>query len=797
MPAQSLRRAPVAAALLTLSLVAALAALLPAQAVPTGSAASADLPTVTPAPQAMTRSGADVVLPGRVEVVTSDTTDPAALRLLREVLLARDVAPRVVDGPTGRAPLTLLLDDAAGPGVRSALRGTEVPDRAEGYAVLVDRSTRPLGRVVLAGADGAGQYYAVQTFRQLVMETDDGGHRIAGARISDFPAMPLRGSIEGFYGAPWTHQERLDQLAFYGDVKANTYIYAPKDDPYHRELWREPYPPAQLAQLAELVDQARRHHVQFTFALSPGNTICYSSEEDYRALTTKFQEMYDIGVRAFNVPLDDIDYARWHCDSDRAAYGAPGAGAAGRAQADLLDRLQKEFIETHEGARPLQMVPTEYYNSDESAYKAQLRQMDEDVVVMWTGNAVVPLSISVADAQRAASVFGGPPFLWDNYPVNDYGQTSGRLLLGPYDKREPGLSDHLAGIVSNPMNQAAASKIAISTIADFAWNDRAYDKGRSWLEALRYLAGDDPAATAALEVFADLSHLAPSFGTETWLPQAPRLATRIEAFWEQWRAGDRQVAVTGLRSYAEQIAAAPAVIRSGAVDPAFVGDARPWLDATVLWGRATVAMLDALQARTDGDTQRAEQLAELSATLQEQARQVRVEPPENGWGAAPVRVGDGVLDTFLAEADLALQLWEAGDVVNVAPQGVATASSTEQGLDRLAPRHVNDGDPGTRWASGYSDDEWVQVELPEPTLVEAVTVKWEAACAEAYRIQVSTDGATWRDAVVPESTTCDFDVHRLDGGDPVSYVRVQGDRRALRDWGYSIFELGIYAAAGS
>ncbi|MGW5442114.1 beta-N-acetylglucosaminidase domain-containing protein [Streptomyces asiaticus] len=83
--------------------------------------------------------------------------------------------------------------------------------------------------------------------------------------------MPLRGVIEGFYGSPWTHAERMDQLAFYGDVKMNTYIYAPKDDPYHREKWREPYPAAKLAELGELVRQATDHHVRFTFAVSPGN----------------------------------------------------------------------------------------------------------------------------------------------------------------------------------------------------------------------------------------------------------------------------------------------------------------------------------------------------------------------------------------------------------------------------------------------------------------------------------------------------------------------------------------------
>ena len=227
-----------------------------------------------------------------------------------------------------------------------------------------DASAGPLGTIALGGIDPAGQFYAVKTLDQLFVPKDDGGYRVAGASISDYPSMPLRGTIEGFYGEPWSHEERLDQLEFYGDVKANTYIYAPKDDPYHRDRWREPYPADKLAELGDLVTTATENHVRFTFALSPGNTVCYSSDDDYQALVTKLQQMYDLGVRAFNIPLDDINYGSWHCDEDRTTFGAPSARTAGIAQAAFLDRVQKEFVETHDGVYPLQMVPTEYYEHD-------------------------------------------------------------------------------------------------------------------------------------------------------------------------------------------------------------------------------------------------------------------------------------------------------------------------------------------------------------------------------------------------------------------------------------------------
>ncbi|WP_030252209.1 beta-N-acetylglucosaminidase domain-containing protein, partial [Streptomyces sp. NRRL S-455] len=164
-----------------------------------------------------------------------------------------------------------------------------------GYALRVDRAGRG-PRITLGGTDATGQYYAVQTLRQLFVHSGNDSWRVAGVQVSDYPSMPLRGTVEGFYGQPWTHAERLDQMDFYGDVKANTYVYAPKDDPYHRDKWRDPYPADKLAELGELVDRATANHVRFTFAVSPGESVCYSDPADREALKDKLQALYDLGT---------------------------------------------------------------------------------------------------------------------------------------------------------------------------------------------------------------------------------------------------------------------------------------------------------------------------------------------------------------------------------------------------------------------------------------------------------------------------------------------------------------------
>ncbi|MFF4148050.1 beta-N-acetylglucosaminidase domain-containing protein [Streptomyces sp. NPDC001698] len=773
-------------------------ALTPMPAAHSASASQAPVPPVSPTPQSLVSSGDPAVVTGRVLVVADSQTDPAARdRLVRE-LKAHGADQVETVGPdkipaAAAGLLTVRLGSSPRPDISQALGDTAVPDKAEGYALRVS-GHQPHAEITLGGRDAAGQFYAVQTLRQLFVPSDD-GWKVAGAQVSDFPSMPLRGTIEGFYGTPWTHAERLDQMDFYGDVKANSYVYAPKDDPYHRSQWRDPYPADKLAELGELVGRANANHVRFTFAVSPGVSICYSDPEDRKILKQKLQSLYDLGTRAFSVPLDDISYTSWNCAADQAAYGAPGQAAAAKAQVDLLNDLQRNFIATHKGAHPLQMVPTEYRTLTDTPYKQTMRAtLAPAIEVMWTGTETVPPEITNAQAEKAAELYGRKVFVWDNYPVNDYPNTSGRLLLAPYDEREGGLSAHLSGIVANPMNQPYASKVAVFGTADFTWNDKAYDAKTSWPRAMAYLAGGDKAASEALLVFGDLEHMAPTFGATPWQPQTPELAARVAEFWKAWDDGRRADGLTALGTYANAIATAPATIRSGAVEKGFTDDAAPWLDATELWGRAMVAMLDALQARQGGDETKAAALLTDSRELQRQARAIRVNPPRNRWGSVQPKVGDGVVDVFLTRADVRLQLWDVSSGgKNLALDGTATASSVEQGLDRLAARYVNDGLMDTRWASGYSDDEWVQVKLATPAKVAAVSLAWENACAAEYRIQTSVDGTNWTTVSTQRPDTCGNDVIRLTADEAVQYVRMQGVRRKTT-WGYSIHEMGIYGS---
>jgi hyaluronoglucosaminidase len=711
------------------ALVAPLA-LLPQYAGATDPAVAA----VSPEPQQLVQRADGFPLAPVVGLVRTARTDADAERVVRQALTRAGVTTvRTTNGSDPGTPMTVWLGRDA-----STLRALHVPDSTglpvEGYVLAAGRDNHDRGHVVLDGVDSDGTYYAAQSLAQLI-QARPGRDWMPGVALRDWPTMRYRGAIEGFYGTPWSHADRLDELSYLGDHRMNTYEYAPKDDPYHREQWRDPYPADKLAQLAELVTRARQNKVDFTFALSPGLSICYTSDADFQALIAKFQALYDVGARSFNVPLDDIDYNSWHCDADKAKYGT-GGGAAGRAQSDLLNRVQREWVETKADVAPLQMVPTEYYNVSETPYKKALReQLDSDVVVHWTGIGVVPRTITAAQAAQAKAVFGHDILIWDNYPVNDY--AAGRLLLAPYSGREPAIADHVAGVISNPMNQAAVSKIALYSFAELGWNPAKYDEQASWRRALAERAGGNPSTAAALQVFADLNTYDGTLHPES----APVFGAAVEQFWQLWRSGQRAQAIAGLRPRVSAITAAPATIRSGVVDPAFADEAESWLKATELWGQAMGRALDLLAALDAGDGATAWTARQQLSGLVTEAKAIRDGRLPHS-GTYP-RIGERVVDELIAETGRVHDRW-----LGVQPGRTATTNlGTYQ--DNVPARMV-DGDPNTFfWSNGAPDQgSEVRVDLGEPASIGAIELLMGKASSPNDYIQsgvleYSLDGTRW------------------------------------------------------
>ena len=257
---------------------------------------------------------------------------------------------------------------------------------------------------------------------------------------------PLAGIIEGFYGRPWSWDERADVLRWCHERGMSRYIYAPKDDPKHRSQWHAPYTSEELDGFGRLVAEQT---LRVGFAISPGLTIDCFGTDDRAALLVKIEQVLRCGVDLVVLALDDLP------------FGGRDQGVAHAALTMWLrDRLGDRAS--------LVLVPTEYVGTAPTPYLAAIAEgVPDDVPIGWTGRLVVNDRITADEARARADALGGrKPLLWDNFPVND-GIMGDRLHLGPLWGRDPQLVDACSGYLANPMVQPSASKVPLASIA--AW----------------------------------------------------------------------------------------------------------------------------------------------------------------------------------------------------------------------------------------------------------------------------------------------------------------------------------------
>ncbi|MFF3750218.1 beta-N-acetylglucosaminidase domain-containing protein [Streptomyces sp. NPDC002018] len=616
----------------------------PAAATP-GREGGATVPAVWPRPQTIGAAGRAVPLGDEVTVVADAEADAYAVRALTEVLRAAGVRTvRTAPSPsaTGGGPLVLV----GGRGARDALRALRAPDSSDlpagGYRIAVG-TVAGRGTVALDGVGEDGLFHAAQTLRQLIVGRA-GRATVPGVVVRDWPGTAVRGTTEGFYGQPWDHRRRLDQLDFMGRTKQNRYLYAPGDDPYRQARWRDPYPAAQRTEFRELAERARRNHVTLAWAVAPAQAMCMTSQRDLGDLTRKIDAMWALGVRAFQLQFQDVSYSEWHCDRDADTFGS-GPGAAAAAQARVANAVAEHLGDRHPGAEPLTVMPTEYYQDGATEYRTALAEaLGARVQVAWTGVGVVPRTITGLELAGARAAFGRPLVTMDNYPVNDYEQ--GRLFLGPYTGREPAVATGSVALLANAMAQASASRIPLFTAADYAWNPRGYRPQESWRAAIDDLAGEDVSAREALAALAgnDASSILSA-------SESAYLKPALADFWRSRTTTDgkaRTAAADRLRAAFTVMREAPARL-AGTADGRLDDEVRPWLDQLARYGRAGELAIDMLQAQDRGDGAAAWRASLDLEPLREAVRESRA------------TVGEGVLSPFLDRAVEESSVWTGAD----------------------------------------------------------------------------------------------------------------------------------------
>ena len=419
--------------------------------------------SLQPPPQQLIVQNKTIDLPAVYQLNGGEEANPHAVKVLKELLSGKQ---------SSKKGMLISIGEKGDKSVRKYSR--QIPDHKEGYYLSVNEK-----EIVLAGNDERGTYYALQTFAQLLK---DG--KLPEVEIKDYPSVRYRGVVEGFYGTPWSHQARLSQLKFYGKNKMNTYIYGPKDDPYHSAPnWRLPYPDKEAAQLQELVAVANENEVDFVWAIHPGQDIKWN-QEDRDLLLAKFEKMYQLGVRSFAVFFDDIS----------------GEGTNPQKQAELLNYIDEKFAQVKPDINQLVMCPTEYnksWSNPNGNYLTTLGdKLNPSIQIMWTGDRVIS-DITRDGISWINERIKRPAYIWWNFPVSDY--VRDHLLLGPVYGNDTTIAKEMSGFVTNPMEHAESSKIAIYSVASYAWNPAKYDTWQTWKDAIRTIL---PSAAEELECFA-------------------------------------------------------------------------------------------------------------------------------------------------------------------------------------------------------------------------------------------------------------------------------------------------------
>ncbi|KAM4611454.1 protein O-GlcNAcase [Polymixia lowei] len=301
----------------------------------------------------------------------------------------------------------------------------------------------------------------------------------------------LCGVVEGFYGRPWSMDQRKVLFQWMQCWGLNTYLYGPKDDLKHRLLWREVYSPDEEGQLRTLIVEAQSRGLTFVYALSPGQDIVFSSPCDLTLLKRKLRQVSDLGCQAFAILFDDIDHSM--CQADSEAFSS-----FAHAQVTVANEIYR-FL----GEPPVFLFcPTEYCGSlcSPSVSKSPyLQTLGEDLLsnisVIWTGSKVISRKLSVDCLAEVESVLQRPPLIWDNLHANDY--DSRRLFLGPFKGREPQLHNHLRGLLLNPNCEFEANYIPLHTLG--TWYRAGKEERKD--EECEYCA--DRALSAALHDWMD------------------------------------------------------------------------------------------------------------------------------------------------------------------------------------------------------------------------------------------------------------------------------------------------------
>jgi hyaluronoglucosaminidase len=286
------------------------------------------------------------------------------------------------------------------------------------------------------------------------------------------------GTIEGFYGRPWTWDERTRTMEFLAERGYGFYLYAPKADTYLRRRWQEPHPDDEAEAMKSFAACCSENGVRFGVGLSPYDIFLEFNDAAREALAAKLRFIDDVGAEDVAILFDDM-----------------------RGDVPELAERQAEIITfAAERTRADRMVVCPTYYTDDPVldrvfgrrpedYLRRLGELvDSAIHFFWTGAEVCAREFSVGHLDRIAGAMRREPFLWDNYPVNDGQRMSQYLHVRGFTGRPSAMQRHVAAHGVNPALQPTLTCVPALTLIE------SYESG----EHYDYLAAQQRAAVEVL-----------------------------------------------------------------------------------------------------------------------------------------------------------------------------------------------------------------------------------------------------------------------------------------------------------
>jgi len=312
------------------------------------------------------------------------------------------------------------------------------------------------------------------------------------------------GVIEGFYGQPWSQQQRLSLLPKMAEWGLNTYFYGPKDDLKHRAIWRESYDEQELSQLGELIAACNQHGIRFMYGLSPGLDIQFSDPTELEIIKKRLSQLIELGTHHFALLFDDLP-------GNMSQQDVETFGSVAEAQCSVTNSVFEWLREQFDDSSVF-FCPTPYCDRMDrndlggADYLDQIGQyLAAGIECFWTGPEIISQDITAESIRALSARIGRAPVIWDNLHANDYDLR--RLFCGPYSGRSAETVKLVRGVMANANNEIGINYVAYRTMAECLNDPDNYEPRQAFLEAVAGWIDSYASVRGALKV-EDLQFLA-------------------------------------------------------------------------------------------------------------------------------------------------------------------------------------------------------------------------------------------------------------------------------------------------